>query len=157
MRVLSTHAWQYWTVRSHHPQSSHQQQVRVVLSGLSCNGRSTLTPDTISPLRSTTVPGQQGVSGKSATASEVQQLAEQLTMHRLSPAGILLTLCEADVKHRELVCKAKAVASNACQVLHGCLSDPQAVPRHVVALLACLASDITVSDPGSESVGWGCC
>lgn len=60
-------------------------------------------------------------------------------------AGVLLTLCKADIKHRELICKSKVGASSACQVLHGCMADPQAVPRHVVALLTCLVSDSAVS------------
>jgi hypothetical protein len=60
-------------------------------------------------------------------------------------AGILLTLCQADAKHKEAVVKAKAGPDSCCQVLHGCLACQDCIPRHVVALLASLASSPAVS------------
>jgi hypothetical protein len=60
-------------------------------------------------------------------------------------AGILLTLCQADAKHKEAVVKAKAGPDSCCQVLHTCLACQECLPRHVVALLASLAGNPTVS------------
>jgi hypothetical protein len=60
-------------------------------------------------------------------------------------AGILLTLCQADAKHKEAVVKAKAGPDSCCQVLHACLACQECITRHVVALLASLASNSAVS------------
>ncbi|KAF6254557.1 hypothetical protein COO60DRAFT_302599 [Scenedesmus sp. NREL 46B-D3] len=58
-------------------------------------------------------------------------------------AGILLTLCQADDKHKQAVVRAKAGPDSCCQVLHACLACRECSPRHVVALLASLASHPT--------------
>jgi hypothetical protein len=62
-------------------------------------------------------------------------------------AGLLLSLC-ADEKGKEQVVRGKtsgANGSSCCQVLHGCLANPAAAPRHVMGLLAALASHPIVS------------
>lgn len=57
-----------------------------------------------------------------------------------------MTLCKAGPKHKDAAVKAKAGPNSAIQVLHSCLQEnPEAVPRHVVALLACLAGSELVS------------
>lgn len=68
----------------------------------------------------------------------------QLYLAVLAAAGLLLTLCQADSKHKEATLKAKAGQNSCSQVLHNCLEPADAVPRHVVALLACLASNAAV-------------
>lgn len=57
-------------------------------------------------------------------------------------AGLLVSLCSDDAK-KEQIAKGKtsgANGSSCCQVLHGCLANPSTAPRHVINLLAILAS-----------------
>jgi hypothetical protein len=58
-----------------------------------------------------------------------------------------MSLC-ADEKGKEQVVRGKTSGPNGsscCQVLHGCLANPAAAPRHAMGLLAALASHPIVS------------
>jgi hypothetical protein len=74
----------------------------------------------------------------------------------ICPAGLLLSLC-ADDAGREQVVKAKASGATGapcCLVLHRCLANPAAAPRHAAALLSCLASNPAVGASTAEQLPW---
>jgi hypothetical protein len=63
-------------------------------------------------------------------------------LHATACAGLLHALCAEGQAH-EQVLRAKASGAggaSCCQVLHACLANADAVPRHVVLLLAALSA-----------------
>jgi hypothetical protein len=67
--------------------------------------------------------------------------------YNCSVSGVLLTLCKADDKYKEMLVKTRIGQSSCYQVLHNCLEPVDATPKNLVALLTCLASNATVSSP----------
>eukprot|EP00775_Hariotina_reticulata_P005824 gene5824-6065_t len=80
-------------------------------------------------------------AGVIATCLAALDNAQAPAAERSLAAGVLLTLCKADDKYKEVLAKTKVGQSSCCQILHNCLEPVDATPKYVLALLTCLAGN----------------